>query len=75
MISSFIAQNFAISDDYWVWNESNIIQNLKKSPKKIYSSTKMYYHRSNYRSNHDGYYDGYHDRYYDGYHDQPWLPS
>ena len=37
MISSFIAQNFAISDDYWVWNESNIIENLKKSSKKIHS--------------------------------------
>ena len=29
--------NYAISDDYWVWNESNIIENLKKSSKKIYS--------------------------------------
>ena len=60
MISSFIAQNFAISDDYWVWNE-----------KRYIFGEKMYYHSSN----HDGYYDGYHDGYSDGYHDQPWLPS
>ena len=36
MISSFIAQNFAISDDYWVWNESNIIENHKKPSEKTH---------------------------------------
>ena len=62
-----------ISDDYCVWNELNIIDNLKKSSKKIIGilGEKMNYHCSN----HDGYYDSYHDHYYDGYHDQPWLPS
>ena len=34
MISSFIAETFAISDNYCVWNESNIIENLRKSNKK-----------------------------------------
>ena len=33
--------NYAISDDYWVWNESNIIENLKKSSKKINSLRKI----------------------------------
>ena len=34
MISSFIAQTFAISDNYWMWNESNIIENLKNQIKR-----------------------------------------
>ena len=47
--------------DYWVWNESNINENIKKLSKKIYSWRKipMYYHHS----------------IHDGYHDEPWLPS
>ena len=52
-----------------------LFRTLKNNLKRYILRQKMYYHRSNDRSNHDGYYDGYHNRYYDGYHAQPWLPS
>ena len=76
MISSFIAQNSVISDDY-IGCEMNqiLLRTLKNHLKRYILGEKMYYHHSNHRSNHDGYYNGYQDRYYDGYHDQPWLPS
>ena len=58
-----------------MWNESNIIENYKKTSEKTYFGEKMYYHPSNDHSNHRSNHDGYYDLYYDSYYDQPWLPS
>ena len=59
MISSFIAQNFAISDDSYM--NQILLRTIKNHLKRHILGEKMYYHPSNDCSNHcsnpDGYYD------------------
>ena len=50
-----MAQTFAISDNYWMWNESNIIENLKNQIKREKMYCHCSIHHSNLCSNHNGY--------------------